>query len=320
MRWQAIQRSNFRERKALADFLALPEGDRQTLSPDPAFPLNLPLRLAQKIEKGNINDPILLQFLPQKKEQESRVGDQIDPVGDAASCTTPRLLHKYHGRALLLCSGACTMHCRFCFRQHYPYAEGGTSFEEELAAIRSDPSLREIILSGGDPLSLSDPALLSLIHRLESIPHLTLLRIHSRFPLGIPERVTPALREALIHSRLQVIFALHINHPREADPEVMAALSLLREGGIPILSQTVLLKGVNDDVETLHSLFQGLIESGIMPYYLHQLDPVVGASHFRVSPSVGLHLIDKLRNLLPGYALPRYVQEIAGASSKSPLI
>jgi KamA family protein len=209
------------------------------------------------------------------------------------------------------------MHCRYCFRQHYDYIE--PDLERDIAQIAADPSLYEIILSGGDPLSLSDDKLTTLIRRLEEIPHLKLLRFHTRFPIGIPERITEEFLSLLAETRLQTIIVLHINHPRELDEDIKTACRRIQQTGTPILCQTVLLRDVNDTVETLEELSIELISCGIMPYYLHQLDRVAGAARFEVDLAHGKGLIAELRRRLPGYAVPQYVQEIAGEASKTPL-
>ena len=308
MSWREIQRENFTSGKRLLRFLKL-EGELPTF---PSFPLNLPKRLAEKMEKGNCNDPLLLQFLPSAQEEIDLPGFSDDPVGDRAHQKTPRLLQKYGSRALLIATSACAMNCRFCFRQNYPYLKE-PSFEEELEELRQDSSLVEVILSGGDPLSLSDATLHKLVRALETIPHLKLLRFHTRFPIGIPERITKSFVKIIEESSLQTIFVLHTNHPKELDETLFTRL---RKIPAPILTQTVLLKGVNDDFDTLKTLFLELACHGIIPYYLHQLDRVKQASHFEVSIERGLQLMEALRCALPGYALPRYVQEVEGEKSK----
>lgn len=310
--WRAIQKDNFRDWRALIDFLEI---DGSELLQTPSFPLNMPRRLAEKVEKGNPHDPLLRQFLPLKEEERDVPGFMEDPVSDISFQNTPRLLKKYAGRALLICTSACVMNCRFCFRQNYPY-EAEKELADEIEAIRNDPSLVEVILSGGDPLSLSDERLGNLIEKLSAIPHLKLLRFHTRFPIGIPERITDAFVAMIQKSRLQTIFVLHTNHPKELDEDLFIALKKI---GVPLLSQTVLTKGVNDSVETLKELFLTLSCNGVIPYYLHQLDRVKQASHFEVPIERGQALIQELRKCLPGYAVPTYVQEIVGENSKTVL-
>lgn len=314
--WREIQKNNFRDWKALKAFLRLDECP--LFFKHPLFPLNLPVRLAKKIEKGNVNDPILIQFLPKKREKDSaQEGYSLDPVSDRSFQKTPRLLHKYPGRVLLVVTGACAMHCRFCFRQHYPYNEGSMDFSKELQIIANDPSIYEVILSGGDPLSISDNRLSSLVKQLSDIPHLKILRFHTRFPVGIPERITPTFLTILANTPLQVVFVLHINHPKEFDEEIFKALKKIQSQGIPILTQTVLLRKVNDNLNTLKLLCLTSAKRGIIPYYLHQLDQVQGTLHFEVSKEKGVELIRDLRKALPGYAVPTYVQEIPHRLSKT---
>lgn len=316
--WRSLQRQNFTKVEALADYLELSEDQKKILLTASAFPLNLPRRLAQKMAKSDLNDPLLKQFLPLGEELDLKNGFTDSPVKDMRFQQSPRLLHKYRGRALLLVTGACAMHCRYCFRQNFPYAKGG-DLHEEMELIAQDPTLSEIILSGGDPLALSDRALQAILQQLGAIAHLKRVRIHTRFPIGIPERITHQLLQILQNSRLQIWFVIHVNHPRELDRDVCTALKKVRLLGIPILNQAVLLKGVNDNVEVLCQLSAELADEGIAFYYLHQLDQVSGAHRFEVSESKGLDLIEQLRNRSSGYSVPTYVREIAGRSAKTPI-
>ncbi len=312
MSWQNILRQNITSWKELRDLLGISE--IRNLS----FPLNLPKRLALKIEKGNPNDPILRQFVPQEAEKNKSPLFVSDPVGDSQARCAPKALKKYAQRILLVTTQACAMHCRYCFRQNFFY-EKERGYAAELAQIKEDRSLREVILSGGDPLSLSDRVLKELVGELGCITHLKRLRFHTRFPIGIPERITPEFLAILAECPLQIWFVIHCNHPRELDSEVIQALKSVQKLGIPVLNQSVLLKDVNDNVETLQTLSEVLVENGIQPYYLHQLDRVEGASHFEVCQEEGIQLIEALREKLSGYAIPQYVQEIAGAPSKTPI-
>jgi EF-P beta-lysylation protein EpmB len=308
--WRQIQRLNFTDWHKLICYLGFDEEEAlKVVQKRSGFPLNLPLRLAEKIKKKNWQDPLLLQFLPTLEEEKPSALFVLDPVSDASFQKTPKLLHKYNGRALLVCTSACAMHCRYCFRRHYDYETSAKTFEPELAAIRADSSLTEILLSGGDPLSLSDQDLGSLLQRLGTIPHVKRIRFHTRFPMGIPERITDSFLELLASCTQQVIFVIHCNHAHELDPAIFAALKKVQMLGIPLLSQSVLLKGVNDSVETLYNLFEALINQGILPYYLHQLDRVQGAAHFEVEQAVGLQLLRELQSRLPGYAVPKYARE-----------
>ncbi|ADI37697.1 uncharacterized KamA family protein YjeK [Waddlia chondrophila 2032/99] len=317
--WRQIQRQNFTNWEKLADFLELDEFHRQEIMKNPRFVLNLPIRLAKKIEKGNLNDPILRQFLPMVAEMVETAGFVSDPVGDHACRKASKLLHKYNGRVLLVSTSACAMHCRYCFRQNFDYEVEDKTFDEELEVISKDETIKEVILSGGDPLSLSNRHLGALLEKISAIPHINRLRFHSRFPIGIPERIDDEFLEAVDRLPHQVWFVIHCNHPRELDKDIFDRLNTLRKLGVNILNQAVLLRGVNDDADTLAELCETLSDHGIFPYYLHQLDRVQGASHFEVSKEEGLQLIDQLTRRLPGYAVPKYVQEIAGEPSKTPL-
>ncbi len=313
--WRQIQKSSKRN---LGEVCARLQINPELLHQSPSFPLLIPERLLNKMERGNLNDPLLRQFLPLREELETLPMFVEDPVGDTAARAAPRLLHKYHGRALLLVTSACAMHCRYCFRQHFDYVtEGG--YDAELAYLAKDPSISEVILSGGDPLSLSDQTLEELLRDLSGIPHIQRIRFHSRFPVGIPERINDSFLKLLDNIRPQVWFVVHINHPRELDKEIISALQKIARLGIPLLSQSVLLKGVNDDLEVLTDLCEQLADAGILPYYLHQLDRVAGATHFEVSEEEGLTLVDALTSRLSGYAVPRYVREIQGKPSKTPV-
>lgn len=317
--WQQILRTNFTQWEPLADFLELSPSQRTQIISHTPFPLNLPHRLATKIAKQTLEDPILRQFLPVEAELRTDPGFTRDPVDEMTFRASPRLLQKYHGRALLTVSSACAMHCRYCFRRHFDYASGGTPFNQELELISKDPSLSEVLLSGGDPLSLPNHRLTHLIEQIGTIPHVKRIRMHTRFPIGIPERIDEGLLEGLANASQQFWFVIHCNHPRELDDDVLHHLKQVQQLGIPILNQSVLLRGVNDSVAVLKRLSETLIDWGIVPYYLHQLDRVEGAAHFEVPIAQGQQLVQALRNQLPGYAIPEYVQEVAGESSKQPL-
>ena len=255
MEWRHIQKDNFKSLTKLINFLELDSTKRSKIAQKSTFPINVPKRIANKIAKNSLTDPIFLQFIPLAKENDLTQGFCKDPVSDTLFQQSARLLHKYPGRALLLCTSACAMHCRFCFRQNYPYEKTKSLFTKELNTIAKDSSIYEIILSGGDPLSLSDEALFSLVKSLETISHLKLLRFHTRFLIGIPERVTKTFLSILKQTRLQTIFVIHINHIKELDSDIITALKKIKDLGIPVLSQTVLLKGINDTAEALRSLF-----------------------------------------------------------------
>ncbi len=284
------------------------------------FPLLVPHPWLARIVPGDPHDPLLLQVLPRAEELADVPHFQRDPLGEAVSGGTSGLLWKYPGRLLIVAAETCAVHCRYCFRRHFPFAhlaDDDGPWEAALRLAAAEASIEEIILSGGDPLTLPDARLSSLTKRLAAIPHLRRLRIHSRLPIMIPQRVTGELLDWLRGSRLTPILVVQVNHPAEIDAAVAAALGRLVDAGVPVLAQAVLLRGVNDDLETLARLFGRLVDLRVMPYYLHQLDRVAGAAHFEVAPQRGRELIEQLRGRLPGYAVPRYVCETPGRSSKT---
>ncbi|HEV3269669.1 MAG TPA: KamA family radical SAM protein [Candidatus Rhabdochlamydia sp.] len=316
--WRAIQKKSFTNWRALLSYLelSLQEAEKRVLI-SPHFVLNLPYRLAQKMKKGDWKDPLLLQFLPLKQELHSHPLFVSDPVLDSSFTKTSKLLHKYTGRALLLCTSACAMHCRYCFRQNFAYEKETLDFKKELEELAQDSSLTEIILSGGDPLSLSNVKLEYLLQELNQIPHIQKIRFHTRFPIGIPERIDAELISMLSCLDKQVIFVIHSNHPKELDGDIFTALKQIQKLGIPLLCQTVLLHQINDDIETLVDLFTTLSNQGILPYYLHQLDQVKGTQHFETSIEKGRELVKQLSARLPGYCVPKYVQEIPNQPNKT---
>ncbi len=272
---------------------------------------------------SDIDDPLLRQVLPIAEEEADVPGFTIDALDEANFRKAPGLLHKYEGRALLVLTGACAIHCRYCFRRHYPYSQEPKrldDWEPAFAAIEQDESIREVLLSGGDPLMLIDERLGEVVRRLDTIPHLRRLRIHTRLPIVLPNRVTLELIDLLTSTRLTSVVVVHANHPAELVADCALALRQLAQSGLMVLNQSVLLRGINDSVETLIELSERLIELGIRPYYLHQLDHVAGAAHFEVPEQIGLRLVGELRKRLPGYAIPQYVRETPGAPFKLPLI
>lgn len=314
--WRQIQRNNFSRIESLLDFLQLTLEQRKQILIKPNFPFNLPVRLAEKIEKGTLNDPIFKQFVPVINESDESFGT-LEPIQDQKFRQSQKLLQKYNGRALLLASGACAMHCRYCFRQNFPYEREEKGFEKEIAHLALNPTISEIILSGGDPLSLSDGTIARLFNDLEAIPHIRRIRFHTRFPIGIPERIDASFLSILRSSSKQIYFIIHSNHAIELDSEVLARLKNIQTLGIQILNQSVLLKGVNDDEMTLLLLCEKLVNNGILPYYLHLHDPVKGTGHFDVSKERGEELIQFLQAHLSGYGIPHLVREEPGKSSKT---
>lgn len=286
------------------------------------FEVRVPEAYLARIARGDPDDPLLRQVLPQMAEGDQQPGYVADPLQEAEHRPRRGLIHKYAGRVLLITSPACAVNCRYCFRRHFPYQDNAPSraqWDESLDYLRGDPSIREAILSGGDPLAASDRQLAWLVERLEGISHLKRLRIHTRLPVVIPDRVDDALLDWLGGSRLQKVMVLHINHANEIDDAVVEACQRLRDAGVTLLNQSVLLRGVNDGVEALGALSERLFEAGILPYYLHVLDPVAGAAHFDVPDGEARGLVDELRTRLPGFLMPTLVRENPGEASKTPL-
>jgi EF-P beta-lysylation protein EpmB len=315
--WQQAMKSAIRDSQTLCRHLELPEAYGRAA--DCSFPLFAPLGFVNRMRPGDPHDPLLRQVLPLAEESMEVAGFNGDPVQDKAATLRPGLLKKYAGRVLLVTTGACAIHCRYCFRRHYPYGEGPHSLAQWEAAIdeiAADRTIEEVILSGGDPLTLVDARLAELAERLAEIPHLRRLRVHTRLPVVIPERVTGALVKWLSESRLVPIVVVHANHAAELDESVAGAFERLTRAGIMLLNQTVLLRGVNDSLAALSELSRRLIDLRVVPYYLHQLDRVRGAAHFEVPVERGRELVRQLRDSMPGYAVPTYVQEIAGQPSK----
>ncbi len=283
------------------------------------FSFRVPRPFVSRMVAGDPDDPLLRQVLPRGEELLEAPDFVADPVGDRSAQRSPALLHKYAGRGLLMLTGGCAINCRYCFRREFPYADavGSARLEGAMEVLREDSSLTEVILSGGDPLLWEDRRLAGLIDRLEEIPHLVRLRIHTRLPVVLPQRVTPALCDRLARSRLSCVVVLHVNHPRELDDEVAAACAHLRRAGVTLLNQAVLLRGVNDDCPVLAALSEKLFALGVLPYYLHLLDRVRGATHFEVPEERALELYRTLHARLPGYLLPRLAREEPGAPGKT---
>jgi len=285
------------------------------------FPLKVTQSYLDKIEKGNIADPLLRQILPLGEELTPQPGYSVNPVGDIEAGVAAGLLHKYPSRVLLMPTAACGVHCRYCFRRHYPYSDNKSSnnWQQAVEYIEKDSSIHEVILSGGDPFSLSNHKLFRLLERLDDIPHLHSIRFHTRYPVILPDRFNKELSDYLLQLRCKVILVLHCNHPNELDSDVQAALKLLNNNNITLLNQSVLLAGVNDNIDDLKQLSEHLFECNVLPYYLHQLDKVKGAQHFAVSDHAAKALISALRNQLSGYLIPRLVRENSGELSKQVL-
>jgi len=286
------------------------------------FPLRVPRGYVARMRPGDPADPLLLQVLPLGREAEPAVGFTTDPLGERLASRRPGLLRKYRGRALLVVTGACAVHCRYCFRRHFPYAEnrpGRSGWGEVLDDLASDPTLSEVILSGGDPLSVSDERLEELVRGIEAIPHVRRLRIHTRNPVVLPERVDDRLVAWLGGTRLSTVVVVHANHAREIDAAVAVAFARLRSAGAALFNQSVLLARVNDSADALVDLSEALFEAGVTPYYLHVLDRVAGAAHFDVPEERARRLVGEVAARLPGYLVPRLVREVPGEPAKVPL-
>ncbi|WP_163576954.1 EF-P beta-lysylation protein EpmB [Halomonas faecis] len=286
------------------------------------FEVRVPEAFLARMRHGDPHDPLLRQVLPLSEEAQPAPGYVADPLDEAAHTSARGLIHKYAGRVLLIASPACAVNCRYCFRRHFPYDDNAPSraqWDETLEHLRNDPSIHEAILSGGDPLAASDRQLAWLVARLDAIPHLKRLRIHTRLPVVIPDRIDAGLLDWLSDTRLQKVVVLHVNHANEIDDAMIAACTRLKEAGATLLNQSVLLHGVNDSVDALAALSERLFEAGVLPYYLHVLDPVAGAAHFDVPDVEARKLVASLREVLPGFLVPKLVREIPGEASKTPL-
>jgi EF-P beta-lysylation protein EpmB len=319
--WKHRLREAFRDVDALLAYLGLSRSD-VALAVDTPFPFLVPREFAARMRRGDAADPLLLQVLPVAAESELAPGWLLDPVGDLKRTRGPGLIHKYRGRVLLIATASCAVHCRYCFRRHFPYSEelaARDQWSAAVAEISADPAISEVILSGGDPLSLATPKLRELTDALAAIAHVKRLRIHTRWPIVLPQRVDGELLDWLRQLPWPVVVVVHANHAREFDADVGDALRALRAAGATLLNQSVLLRGVNDSAAALHELSMMLGDHGVLPYYLHLLDRVIGSAHFEVEPARARRMIRQLRAELPGYLVPRLVREDAGAASKTVL-
>ena len=323
VRWQQALREAVRDPRELLDLLGLDRlAPRLSDEAMVQFPLRVPRGFVARMRRGDPSDPLLRQVLPLDDEMRPMPGFGLDAVGDGAAKTAPGVIQKYRGRALLVATGSCAIHCRYCFRRHFPYAEETAArdgWREAVDLIRQDASIEEVLLSGGDPLSLSNGKLAELTGALADIPHLRRLRIHSRLPIVVPERVDDGLMGWLSTLPWPVTLVAHANHANEFDGTVDAALGRLRAAGVHLLNQAVLLRGVNDSVDALAALSERGFAAGVLPYYLHQLDRVAGVAHFEVDDAHARALHAGLAARLSGYLVPRLVREIPGDTGKRPL-
>lgn len=283
------------------------------------FSVRVPKQFAQKMRKNDPNDPLLLQAMANRAEFDEVEGFIKDPL-DEQQAAAPNILHKYHNRLLFMLKNSCAINCRYCFRRHFPYEavkNGKRIWQQGLAYIAEHTELEEIILSGGDPLMAKDEELDWFLTQLEQIPHIQYLRIHTRLPVVIPSRITTYLCERLAKSRFKVVLVTHINHPNEIDEELAEALKLLIQAKVTLLNQSVLLKGINDNAMVLKTLSDKLFSVGILPYYLHLLDKVKGASHFYLPDEQAKAIYQQLQKITAGYLVPKLVREIGGEPNKT---
>lgn len=322
-RWQRLWREAVRDPQELLTLLGLEHAASRIAGPAATqFPLRVPRGFVARMRRGDLSDPLLRQVLPLDEEDRLVPGFGLDAVGDGAARGASGVIHKYRGRALLVATGSCAVHCRYCFRRHFPYAEetaAANGWGSALTWLREHPDIDELILSGGDPLSLSTAKLAELTGQLRELPQIRRLRIHTRLPVVLPERVEASLLAWLGELPLQKVVVIHANHANELDARVDRAMLALRGTGATLLNQAVLLRGVNDDADALAALSERLFAAGVLPYYLHQLDRVAGAAHFEVGDDRARALHARLQARLPGYLVPRLVREIAGQPGKTPL-
>ncbi len=322
--WQEQLANSIRDPKQLLNMLELDSSLLDgALGAHQDFPLRVPLPYLQRIAKGDPHDPLLLQVLPLGNELLAAPGYSEDPLDEQSSNPIPGLVHKYHGRVLLIVSPNCAINCRYCFRRHFPYQDnkpGRHEWRHALNYISNDSSISEVIYSGGDPLATSDKQLQWLTEHIAQIDHVQRLRVHTRLPIVIPDRVTNSCLQWLTSTRLKPSMVIHSNHPNELDTAVANALGQLKQAGVTLLNQTVLLSGINDSLPVLQKLSERLFDVGVLPYYLHQLDRINGAAHFEVPDSQAKQLISELMAILPGYLVPKLVREIPDAQHKVPLL
>jgi EF-P beta-lysylation protein EpmB len=322
MAWQSVLRDAVRSIDELADELGL---SRESLAPGATattdFPLLVPRGFVTRMRRGDPNDPLLLQVLPDSRETLDADEFSNDPL-EELQYANEGLIRKYASRALLITTAACPVHCRYCFRRAFPYTEQLAARDNWAAALNSvaeDPGVSELILSGGDPLSMSDTRLERLFDQIATLKQIETVRIHTRFPIMIPERVNDSLLKLLARDKFEIVIVIHTNHANEIDDNVAAACLALKANTSALLNQSVLLKGVNDNVRSLAALSRRLMQCGVLPYYIHMLDRVTGAAHFEVPDDLAIALVESLRATLPGYLVPRLVREVPGGLSKTPI-
>lgn len=322
--WQIALKSAIRTTKELLDAVAVaPEQIDALDSANLNFPVRVPRSFAQKMEQGNPKDPLLLQCLPLAQELLTHPDYVQDPLQENDATPAKGIIHKYQSRVLLISTSACAIHCRYCFRRHFPYQDHQNSIHEwqqQLQYLHTNPNINEVILSGGDPLSLTTERLHQMVQELEQIPHLQTLRIHTRFPIVIPQRLNTKLLQLFSNSRFKTVIVVHANHPKEIDDLLIERFKPFTREGILLLNQSVLLRDVNDDSAILGELSQRLFQANILPYYLHQLDKVAGAHHFAVTDQKAIAIHEGMNRRLPGYLVPKLVRELPGKDHKTTII
>lgn len=318
-KWQQDLANSITRGEELMQLLGLTASGWLSQGASQDFSLRVPRSFIARMEKGNPHDPLLRQILPAPSELIQHPGFVTDPLVEKQYNPIPGLLHKYENRVLLIVTGGCAVNCRYCFRRHFPYAENNPSkkdWSKAIDYIQSQPQVNEVILSGGDPLLATDDYLKDLASVIDKIPHIKRLRIHSRIPIVLPSRVNDDLLSWFVNPNRQAIMVVHVNHPNEINHEVSDAIKLLKEKNVTVLNQSVLLRDINDDSDVLANLSEKLFSIGIMPYYLHRLDPVKGAWHFEVSLERAKQIVRDLAGKVSGYLLPKFVQEVPGENSK----
>lgn len=320
--WQRELAGAVRDPATLLRLLNLPQ-DALSEQAAQQFRLLVPHSYIARMKLGDCHDPLLRQVLPLDDELRVVEGFNYDPVGDQNALVADGVLHKYQGRVLLITTGACAVHCRYCFRRHFPYGVSNSvksEWESALTYLRAHSDVREVILSGGDPLTLSDERLSQFFSELKYIPHVIRVRFHTRLPVVLPARIDSGFQQLLAQLPQQKVMVIHVNHAQElAATDVHEALAALRASGVVLLNQAVLLRGVNDTADEQVALSENLFALGVMPYYLHLLDRVAGAAHFEVNEAQALQLLEVIRQRLPGFLVPRLVREVMGKKAKMPV-
>ena len=319
--WQDSLKTAFKDPKHLLDYLGIPF-DPSTNTLKHPFPIRVTRSFADRMLFGDASDPLLRQVLINREEWHTQPGFSKDPLVEHKTPGVKGLLHKYRSRVLLLATSSCAIHCRYCFRKHFPYEThrlNHQDWENILSYISQHPDINEVIFSGGDPLIVTDTILQQKIALLEHLPQLRYLRFHTRLPIVLPNRITSQLIQNLQQTRFNVVMVIHCNHPNELNQAVQIPLLALKKAGITLLNQSVLLNSINDSVACLSKLSYSLFDCGVLPYYLHQLDKVSGTHHFEVPMTKGHQLMEDLRNCLPGYLVPQWVVEVPFRGSKQPI-